>query len=251
MNRLFTILAFSLAVPAFLVIFTRNTSVLFLSFTISFGVACLLFWLESIFHRKGSHLLNRLAFSFQKARLGCIVEEQKYFYERIDESNWQFTKQYQIKSKSNTLDHFNDRFCWSSDSSKASITPCQADQKIASIHSEEFWTVYTVRFNTILIGKSITTGAVISNLVDEGGSARPFLSATVLPKTKLLRMTVKIPKKYKPKNPVLEIHTSSALDSCISRQSLVYNDNTQEIEIEPVRYPRTNWRYVIIWEYDI
>ena len=248
MNRIITILGFSIAIPAFLSIFVNDKHVLAIVTIVAFAVCCLLFWIESILRTKGSVVLGFIAYFFHKTRRGCIIEEQRLVYERIDKFNWEFTKKYRIKSKSNVLDHFDDRFCWSNDSSKAIIKPCENAQKIDGIQSEEIWTIYSVQFNSVPRGHTIDTGAHITNLIDADLSARPFLSTTIIPKTKLLRMTVKIPQEFAPKNPRLVIYTSSSLDSRINSMPLSYNEVSHEIDVPPVRFPRTNWRYVILWD---
>lgn len=248
MNRFITILGFSVAVPAFIAIFVQNKRFLLLSAIVLFFICCFLFWIESFLKRNGSFIINFAAFHLHKASRGCIIEEQKCEYERIDKYKWQFSKKYQIKSKSNMLDHFDDRFCWSSDSAKAEIIPTETNQEIIGIQDEEIWTVYSIKFNSVPHGQRISTGSTITNLVDPELVARPFLSVTILPKTKLLRMTVKFPEELPPENPRLEIYASSSFEARIKTEPLSYNRSRHEIEVPPVRYPRANWRYVILWD---
>lgn len=249
MNRFITILGFSLAVSAFVNIFTKDIKIIVGSAILAFLISCFLFFLEGFFRRQKSLIVNFIAYLFQKTKRGCIVEEHQCYYERLDMYKWQFSKKYRLKSKNNTFDHFDDRFCWSSDSSRAKITPSEAGQEITGIRGQQIWTVYTTKFHTVPRGNTINTGSIISNLIDSTCSVRPFLSVTVLPKTRLLRIAVKIPAEFGPINPTLEIHSSSGMDSLISSQPLTYNEITQEIEMPPVRFPRFNWRYVIIWDY--
>ena len=248
MNRAITILSFSLAVPSFIFIFTQNKKIALLSAIIAFIACYFLFWLERILKRKGSTIVNFIFFLFQKAKRGCVIEEQKYYYERKDEYNWEFKKTYRIRSKSNTLDRFDDRFCWSGDSTESKISPVVPEHEIVGIHQQEIWTVFSVKFNSIPRGKIATVGSVVSNLVDTKKSVQLFLSATVLPKTKVLRMAIKLPPDFRPNNPRLEIHTSASINSCTELRGLSYDETTNEIELPPVKYPRANWRYVILWD---
>ena len=94
MNKFITILGFSIAVPAFSSIFIQDKHILLITAILSFLVCCFLFWIESFVKRKGSFIINFAAFHLQKASRGCVIEEQKCEYERIDEHNWKFSKKY-------------------------------------------------------------------------------------------------------------------------------------------------------------
>jgi len=247
-NKFITILSFSFAVPSFLSIFSLNKTIIVASSFLAFFLCLFFFWIDSMLKRKGSKIINAIFYFFTKIDDPYLILEQSYIYERIDAENWEFTKKYCLKSRSNTFDSYDDRFCWSGDSNSANIEALEPKQTVTNIRGETIWTAFTVKFNTVRKGKEVSTGAKITSLVDVTQTVRPFLSNTILRKTRLLRMTVKLPMKFKPINPKIEIHSNDTLSTRISSNPLKYNESTHEIELDPIEYPRKGWRYVIVWE---
>lgn len=248
MNRVVTIVSFSLAVPAFVALFGYQRPTLILTTIASFVLCVLCFWVESIIKTKGFAIANRIMYFLSRSRAGYIEKEKRFIYERLSDNNWKFTKQYTLLSRSNTLDGFDDRFCWSVDSSNAGISAINDEHRVCNIRQQEIWTVYTVKFNKIVAkGEEIQTGTVIDNLEDKNKKAVPFLSATISAKTKVLKMTVKIPKQYHPSNAKFEVFSSANTDARISSCDLEYNEAEQGFT-KMVLYPRRNWKYVITWD---
>jgi hypothetical protein len=252
MNKTLTVISFSLAVPSFVAIFNGNQTVAIISAVVAFLVCLLGFRIDGILRKNGSKIISAIFYFFTKVSNEYFVREQCLVYERKDAENWEFTKKYKLCSLSNTFNSFDDRFCWSSNSNIAKINAVNQDHTITNIRGEEIWTAYTVKFDTVFKGDEIQTGAVITDLNDASKTVRPFLSANILKKTRLLRMTVKIPNEFNPINPKFEIYSNSTRDTQsarISSTTLEYNKKTQEIEGPAIEYPRKGWRYVIVWEY--
>lgn len=248
MNKFITVLSFSLAVPSFLAIFSVEKKIVLLSAVLAFVLCLFFFWLDSVLKKIGSKIINAIFFFLAKASGSYFILEQCYIYERINAENWEFTKRYCLKSCSNTFDSYDDRFCWSGDSNSAIIEATEPKHTVSNIRGEEIWTAFTVKFDTVYKGNEILTGARITNLIDKTQTVRPFLSNTILRKTRLLRMTVKLPLDFRPINPKFEIYSNDAQSSRISSEPLKYNEATHEIELKPIEYPRKGWRYVIVWE---
>lgn len=248
MNKLITIFSFTLAVPSFVAVFHGDKKAIIISGVIAFLLCISFFWLESVIKKNGSKISNALAYFFQRVDGTYYILEQKYVYERIDAENWEFTKKYCLMSRNNTFDNYDDRFCWSADSSKATIDPLEPKHVVKNVRNEDIWTAFTVKFDTVHKRKEISTGTKITNLVDSAHTVRPFLSNRILRKTRLLRMSVIIPKEFMPKNPRIEIFTDDIQSSKISSEPLNYNEKTHEIEAPPIEFPRVGWVYSIIWE---
>lgn len=248
MNRFFTILSASLAIPAFVYIFYPNKTIVAIVAGIAFIVSTALFKLEQFIKKNGSLIANAITYFFTRAEK-YLVEEKKVVYERKSKTEWELLKRYSIKPLHNGFDEYDDRFCWSADSSKANILPIEAGQTISRIRDQERWTVYSVVFDrSAAKKKSVPTGSRINNLIDESDSVKPYLSITIPEKTSRLKISVKIPQQFTPKNGRFSVYSSASSSSEVFTKSIAY-DVPEEAFSETVIYPRKNWRYVITWEY--
>ena len=247
-NRFFTIMAIALSVGAFVYIFIPDKWIAAVTAIIATVVSIGIFVLEHIIKQNGSQLANAFVYFFTRNDK-YIFKEKTFEYERIDDEHWKAEKKYKIESHCHTLEEFEDRFCWSANSKTAQILPIENEQRISRIGERERWTVFTVKFARS-IGKkeTIYTGAAITNLQSEPSDVKPFLSANIDRKTSRLKMIVKIPARYDPKNAKFMAYSSVSSNHPVFTKDITY-DTAEEVFCVTMDYPRKNWRYVISWEY--
>lgn len=250
MNYFLTIVATSLSVSAFAFIFFPDRNIAAITAVSTFFLSLILFAVEQIFRQNGSQIINAVMFFFTKNGK-YIFEEKKVDYERKSDTEWELKKSYTIKSKCRALEEYDDRFSWSANSDDCKITALESGQHVTRIREIEKWTMYTVAFDhSIRRGSRAVTGSTISNLIADQAHVKPYLSITITEKTGSLRMSIKIPKKYNPKNGTLSVYSSSSSssDSSVFRKKLEYNTDDETFS-ETITFPRKKWKYVITWEY--
>lgn len=250
MNTLLTIIATSLSVSAFVFIFFPDKRIAAITAFFALLISLLVLFVEHLFKKNGSQIINAVMYFFTKNRK-FLFEEKIVEYERINDKEWVLRKRYRLKSKCRALEEYDDRFSWSANSAGCVITSSESGQQVTRIRGLESWTFYTIVFDrSIKRGATVNTGSVISNLIADSEIVRPYLSITITEKTGRLKLSAKIPAKYKPQNGTFSVYSSpsSSSDSLVLTKKIEYS-NEDESFSETITFPRKNWKYVITWEY--
>lgn len=247
--------------------FTHITSSISLALAISFGTytvfkekillivsffATLLIYfifykLVLYFSDNSFELINKVIFYLSR-KYNYIIEKKYVKYTYVDMENMELERNYEIKLKRGKMNRYDEKFRWSASlNDDIEILSTKNNEEITNIHDDYSWKKYTIDLNhTYTKGESFQTGSKVLNLVDHEHKAQTFFSTNIKEKIQLLIITVKIPKKFNPKNGKFVIKNKDQKEILV--KDLVYDDNFNGYKYE-VNFPRKNFVYSIIWTF--
>jgi hypothetical protein len=248
-GRIISIVSFTLAVVALVRAITNNTVVIVLAGAATFLLTCFMYFAEARIRQSGSDLINHLIYLLTKSDSRFIILHKEISYEYLSIREMQFIKDYELLPLKDNLEEFDDRYCWSSSSKNIEIKPKYDGQTIKYIWEKDIWNYFTICFNArIHRHQPVNTGAIISNLVDNDGICKPFLSISIRDKTRCAKLVAKIPKELKPANAKYEIYELNDCDHIITSENLEYNEREGGYT-KLINFPRKRYGYAIVWEW--
>lgn len=248
MKKFYSALGFILSIPAFISIFTKSITVVVVTLIITTAAYVILNMLENIILKYGNNFINKIIYYFTKDNGPYKILNKISTYEYINKNEMKFTKKYILQAKMNDSYCFDDRYRWSGFCKNIILAPLIPTHEITKTWEQYSWNYFTICFNKFYKkGEKIETGALIYNLIDEEGKAKPFLSMACETKYKEAQLIVKIPKHLNPNNANLEIYGINSVNK-IASITLEYDERIQGYYYN-VLYPRVGWSYIISWEF--
>lgn len=246
MKKIITILTCGLSVSAFAYILSPTRATLFLSLLFTWGVVAVALWLDEKIKTKGNQWLNKILYYLTRRSEDYDYQNMEITYSCL--SNHKYECRSIIDLQANKpIRNINEHFRWSTDSSAAIIVPYDETHRVRGLHQENDWTYYSVDFGRLYRKyETIITGSKITNLNDPNNLAVPFLSYTVVRKTKQLTLTVEFPEDGLPNGDV--VFKTKAFNKEIGTPKVLRYNSEIEGFSETIMYPRKGWQYIISWE---
>lgn len=249
-NRLCSALGLSLSVVALCACLTNKKIVWALAFVVTLILFYLLTKIEDYIRGSDGAVLNKILYYLPPNKQQYIITYAEAVYKYISKNEMTYSKHLEIKSKRNGLTGYEDKYNWSSYSKNIEVLPIYTEQTIKLLGHKDIWELYEVDFHKRLCkGETISTGAKITNLIDELGMAKPFLALSTENKIQERVMSVIIPQELKSKNAFFEVYPSNDYKKCIKRQPLTYDSNIGGYK-RAISFPRQGWIYAIVWEWE-
>ena len=246
MKKIITILTCGLSVAAFAYILSPTLLTLFLSLISTWVIVAFALWLEEKIKTKGNQWINKILYHFTRDSEDYDFQSMQCTYSCLSENKYECSRVVDLRTN-RSIRNINEHFRWSTDSSAAKIEPYDKTHKIKGMHQENDWTCYSVDFGKMYPkNEKITTGSTITNLSDPDNKAVPFLSYTIVRKTKQLILTVEFSKDRLPLGDV--VFKTKAFNKEIGNPKVLKYNPEIEGYSETILYPRKGWQYIISWE---
>lgn len=247
MNRILAVISITLAVPCFVYMFNQDMYVVCGTGVITLALVLAGFWAENFIRTSGGQFLNRVIYHFTRNEKNFNILSKRFTYIYLPNNEYRVEKCIEISPMSNSLENIVESFSWSAPSAGVKIEPYNKQNEINKVWQQEKWTCCSVYFNENCKKKvPYTTGIVLSNLVDTGGYAVPYIGSNVTKKTKQLTLVIKIPKSMNPHDAQLKVYSAKNISEEIETEDLEYNETVMGYT-KTIDYPRKGWRYVISW----
>lgn len=253
-NKILTVLSFSLAVAAFVYIFyAENNLLCILWFVLALVVAVIGFFAEKRIRKNGNKLFDAIVYFFTPNGVKIYQEnDHKYNVEKfetkysiLDNNTYELSKKLTIKSYDEDFSFLEEGFCWSAPYDEIELTPLCSKHTINNeVYSRENYKRYKIQFNQTYSTKDkIEVGSTVR--LKSATYPDEFFGITIKRKTKHLVMDVYFDSSRLPQNPVVfKTYSSKFKEKTIQ---ILQCDSNKNYHIS-IKYPRKGWRYVISWD---
>lgn len=246
MKKIITIFTCGLSVSAFAYILSPTMLTLFLSLFSTWVIVAFALWLEEKIKTKGNQWINKISYHLTRSSEDYDFESMQCTYSCLSDNRYECQRIVDLRTNQ-SIRNINEHFRWSTNSSAANVEPYDKAHRIKGMHQENDWTCYSIDFGKMYSKhKRITTGSTITNLSDPDNLVVPFLSYTVVRKTKQLILTVEFSKDRLPTGDV--VFKVKAFGKEIGSPKILNYNPEIEGYSETILYPRKGWQYIISWE---
>ena len=157
-------------------------------------------------------------------------------------------KRFQVRALRNGIASFSDRYKWTG-TGACSVRSLTSGFLVKNQRKEEFWDYFDVQFPHSLQRNQKVDFTIEWTLIDEAGTAVPFLSTMIDVETEKLVLRVLLPPELAPKRALcfeFANYLDTSVDAPVSMQETQWNPATQSIVYE-VDKPERNHKYLIRW----
>lgn len=209
------------------------------------GAASFVLGTAAVSYMPGSWLMRRPAHKYKLA-----LKELIYIYH--DETHMCCTRRFDVQALDRSVDVFTDRFRWSGTGSVAVTLKTDDGQSLDRQYDREFWQYYDVRFSPALKKSDIRPVRVETDVdcVDEGGTAKPFLSTTVEHPTDRLVLHVFLPAALRPRHAIAQIYEHYTAEDPLDFEELPVDRKTGEIRWDVPKDKIKMWQKYVIYFQD-
>lgn len=200
---------------------------------------------------------KRIRYSIKKRLLFLSRNADSYWikYKEIryifnSKHNMEHKKKHTIVSQVHQLCEFTDKFKWSAPQRLESMDiQCGDEATDINCKRVENWNQYELMFPATGMRQKRTVSIHIRNLEDNENEALPFLSTSIVTKTKKFTMIVEFrDPTLIPENIRYKIFDNYASIFPIFDEEIAYNADDRRIEVSE-EYPIYGYRYVITWDF--
>lgn len=199
-------------------------------------------------NNKYEHLYYRYIRYFFTSDGLYILDSKNITYQFLDRTNMIHKKTYMIRSCTNGLMSFSDRYWWTKN------CKCVVKSLYENLQVSNGWTDHGMPFYTINFDRKykkneiIKAGILIDSLKDKNKESKLFLSTGIYEKTKQLRMIIKFDKSLEPIDIKLRIFKDYINGPPIAEKILEFDYKNYQICFSH-KYPLLGCQYLILWKF--